>query len=335
MAKLRGNVYWTDFRVNGKRVRVSCKTADRAEAHRFEREMKARMERTGSTAMPTIKEAIDQMFREVWDKQKDARSKRYNANRLLEEIGPETLLSEVDFACLNDLQQSLIDEGNSNATVNRKLSVISAVLTRSVRVWRYLDRKPVMPQMLREGAGRTRILTKEEQQELFRQVDEYEDQYVEPMRAYWLLLLDSGCRRNEGLGVQWPDIDFEHGSVTFVETKSGKPRGVPLQDRTLRALEVLRERGYPAPFSAISKYTVRWYWDKFRSSLGMQDDPGFVVHCLRHTCATNLLDSGADIRDVQEWLGHSDLKLTQRYTHITNARLSAIRDRRDKSGGKQ
>ena len=63
-----------------------------------------------------------------------------------------------------------------------------------------------------------------------------------------------------------------------------------------------------------------------REAIGLGDDKQFVIHTLRHTCATRLLGSGVDIRTVMQWMGHSSIEQTQRYAHFIPSKLDDAAD---------
>jgi integrase/recombinase XerC len=147
------------------------------------------------------------------------------------------------------------------------------------------------------------------------------------------LLYGSGLRVAEACGLDVDELDLPRGRVA-VWGKGGKQRTVPLSDPAVASLR-------------------RWLADG-REHLATPDSPGGAVflnrrgrrltprdarrivdrragapthpHALRHTFATHLLDGGADLRVVQELLGHSDVATTQRYTHVSKERLRTVFD---------
>jgi integrase/recombinase XerC len=145
------------------------------------------------------------------------------------------------------------------------------------------------------------------------------------------LLYASGLRVSELVGLDLRDVD-RAGLTVRVLGKGGKERIVPFgaaADRALRAL--LGERGVAAGPLFLNRrggrLTVRSVHTIVRGraaavGIGRRVSP----HTLRHTFATHLLDSGADLRMIQELLGHSRLSTTQRYTHVGSDRLMKIYD---------
>ena len=158
-------------------------------------------------------------------------------------------------------------------------------------------------------------------------------------KAMWELLYGSGLRVSEMAGLNVGDIDMEEGWVVVLG-KGNKERLVPLTDpctdavRTWMAFRstMVQEYGKPdqkALFlnhraGRLSVRSVRRLIrdDLIKAGVGTQISP----HGLRHSFATHLLDGGADLRGVQELLGHASLSTTQHYTHISLGALMAAYD---------
>ena len=166
-------------------------------------------------------------------------------------------------------------------------------------------------------------------------------------RAILEVLYSTGIRRMELVGLDLTDIDPERGTLFVREGKGKKDRLVPIGERailwTLRyldhvrpklieraALRSTRYRNTKALFLTArgtrlkpTKLTDRLH--QYLVNAGIQK-PG-SVHIFRHTMATLMHDAGADIRDLQEILGHAQLSTTEIYTHVSIERLKAIHTR--------
>ena len=145
--------------------------------------------------------------------------------------------------------------------------------------------------------------------------------------AVFETLYSTGCRISEAISLRWGDIDFEKGTA-IVTGKGSKERLVILGEKALDALGRLREFALPAKsaplFLAESGKAVssRFVERRMKRYLAAADLPcDLSPHKLRHSFATHLLDAGADLRSVQEMLGHSSLSTTQIYTHVSVERL--------------
>ena len=153
-------------------------------------------------------------------------------------------------------------------------------------------------------------------------------------RAFLELLYASGLRVGELVSLDWPDLDLG-GRVLRVLGKGGKERMVPFGRPAAEALERWREvwdevRGARTEETSepvflnlrggrLSARSVRRLLDGHVTAAALA--AGVHPHTLRHSFATHLLEGGADLRVIQELLGHSSLSTTQRYTHLEVERL--------------
>jgi site-specific recombinase XerD len=154
-------------------------------------------------------------------------------------------------------------------------------------------------------------------------------------RALFELAYASGLRAEELVTLDLDAIDFDREHVR-VEGKGGKTRHVPVGEPALRAIARYRDRARPALASGdgeaalfLSKSGRRLSTSDVRRRLrvwsrrasGVSTAAGASPHALRHSFATHLLDNGADLRAIQELLGHASISTTQVYTRVESARL--------------
>jgi len=153
-------------------------------------------------------------------------------------------------------------------------------------------------------------------------------------RAILELLYSSGLRVSELVGLNLDQFDSDLGIVR-VMGKGRKERIVPVGVKAVEALKAyLEERGLSGGEDPIfinslggrlTTRSVGRLMKKYTRHAGIFRKVS--PHSLRHTFATHLLDAGADIREIQEMLGHSSLSTTQRYTHVSMGRLMEVYDR--------
>jgi len=150
-------------------------------------------------------------------------------------------------------------------------------------------------------------------------------------RSVFELLYGSGLRVGEVAGLTIERIDLDRGRV-LVMGKGSKEREIPMSDHAVEALRRYLEAGRPlmAPEGGRELfYNKRKKGFSPRDIRSMVERYGGTVlpgkrvspHTLRHSFATHLLEGGADIRAVQELLGHASVATTQRYTHVSRTRL--------------
>ncbi|MDE2217457.1 MAG: tyrosine recombinase XerC [Planctomycetota bacterium] len=145
-------------------------------------------------------------------------------------------------------------------------------------------------------------------------------------------LYSTGMRVSELAGINVTDVDFDKGLVK-VKGKGKKERLLPIGNHALHAIQLyMGKRGSdkPALFlnnrgGRLTERSVARMLEKYvkRAGINLNVSP----HTFRHSFATHLLDRGADLRSVQELLGHANLSTTQIYTHITTERLRRVYDK--------
>jgi integrase/recombinase XerC len=142
------------------------------------------------------------------------------------------------------------------------------------------------------------------------------------------LLYAAGLRVSELCGLDRGDIDLRGRTVTVLG-KGGKQRRVPIHDAAVDAVRAWFEHGRdqmdgPPEAAFVNRRGARLGPRDVRRILDRRAASPTHPHALRHTYATHLLDGGADLRVVQELLGHSSLATTQVYTHISKERLRSV-----------
>ena len=146
------------------------------------------------------------------------------------------------------------------------------------------------------------------------------------------LLLFTGCRAGEVLQRKWEDVSVEGRTMVLAETKNGKSRVVYLNDLSLAEVEKLqsyRRPGNPYLFPGKSEEgplrTVRTTFDHALKLAGLEGT-AVVIHTLRHTHASLLANMGESLETIKVSLGHSSVKMTERYAHISGGKSKAASD---------
>lgn len=126
-------------------------------------------------------------------------------------------------------------------------------------------------------------------------------------------MVNTGMRRREGLALDWRAVGADEIRIVSTEherTKSGRWRLIPLSEGARDALETLG-RGRVLP-EILPKSLSRWFEDDLRAA-----DVEGTLHDLRHTFCSHLVMSGTPLRTVQALAGHSTVKVTERYAHLS------------------
>ena len=248
--------------------------------------------------------------------------------------GPEAIRTRHVRAFLAELGQS----GLARRSIGRKLAAVRTFL-------RYLVRCGILCQDPSGGLRTPReertlpsVLTEDEAAQLLDDTAG-SDWYAVRDRAILELFYSSGLRVSELIGLDLGDVDLANG-VVLVRGKGKKERLAPLGTPAVGALrawlqvrpQVARDGFWDKEAVFLNRYGRRLSQRAVarllqkrarRSGLKKKLSP----HTLRHSFATHMLDRGADIRVVQELLGHKLLSTTQIYTHITGRRLREVYDR--------
>jgi integrase len=198
----------------------------------------------------------------------------------------------------------------SLSTANRFHAILRGIFNKA-KEWKmfYGENPASVLRLEREPVNRTRYLSEHEIKKLL--------QVCHPrLLPVVICALATGMRRGEILNLRWPDLDLEHGIIYLTETKSGKPREIPVIAK-LRAMFEEMPRTGEKVFD-IPVITLRRY---FEQAMHIACISGFRFHDLRHTFASHFIMRTGNLPALQSILGHSTPLLTQRYAHLSNSHL--------------
>lgn len=227
-------------------------------------------------------------------------------------------LKSITRSLLSELVAILLSRGDSNPTVNRKLSVVSKVLTLAADKWDILDSVPKFP-MLRETKGKRLPLSDKDYRAAITYLalgcGKHDADVAELITVAW----NSGARLGELLGLKDSDIDPINDTMSLWKTKNGDARVLPI---TPELKSILANRsGLGRPFGMLNRSTVDHTWARVRNTLGIS--PRVTFHSIRHTVVSRLLDANLGVAKVQAFVGHRNINTTMGYHHLAS---SALRD---------
>jgi site-specific recombinase XerD len=241
----------------------------------------------------------------------------------------------VDVRALRRYAASLSERGQAPASVARKLAALRALLRVQIEIGARTDNpaelvgSPKRPQWL------PRVLKRGEVAALLDRIPirtplELRD------RAMVELAYASGLRAEELVSLELDSLDFD-AELVRVEGKGGKTRLVPAGEHALQAIKRYLDRGRPALVAGpdrslflsktgrrLSTSDVRRRLRTWARQVQLEDASSVAEahpHALRHSFATHLLEGGADLRAIQELLGHATISTTQVYTRVESGRL--------------
>lgn len=241
-------------------------------------------------------------------------------------------------ATVRDLRRylaSLSEHGLAPATIARKLAALRGLLRVQVELGAREENPAELLHSPKRPRHLPRVLRPDEVASLLDRIPATTALELRD-RALFELAYASGLRAEELVSLGVKSVDFDSESVR-VEGKGSKTRLVPVGEHALRAIERYLERGRPAlaPITTeqslfLSKAGRRLSTSDVRRRLGAwarqaaATTPGVAgvhPHALRHSFATHLLEGGADLRAIQELLGHATISTTQVYTRVESGRL--------------
>lgn len=242
----------------------------------------------------------------------------------------QTPLAKIDYLTLRRFFAHLRTKQYRPRTLSRKLSSLRSFFKFLQREGLVKSNPAVLLMSPKLEKKLPNFLTEEEMQR-FVEAPPLEETSGKRDRAILEMLYSTGIRVSELVGLDVNAVDLI-GHIAKVAGKGKKERLVPVGEKALEAVKDYldtRESQSDALFlnksgSRLSDRSVRHIVDKYIGIASLQSH--ISPHVLRHSFATHLLNRGADLRSVQELLGHVNLSTTQIYTHVTTDRLKKVYD---------
>jgi integrase len=230
-------------------------------------------------------------------------------------------LDMISRSVIDRITDAKLAEGVSNATVNRPLEIVRAILRRCVNDWEWLDRAPQV-RMLKEPTRRVRFLARHEAQRLLTMLPEH-------LAAMAAFSLATGLRRANVTGLQWSQVDLVR-RLAWIHPDQAKARkaiAVPLNTEAVLIIRrrigsheshVFSFRG--KPIRQVS--TKAWYQALERAGI-----ENFRWHDLRHTWASWHVQNGTPLHALQELGGWESPEMVRRYAHFSAEHLAPYAER--------
>lgn len=377
--KRKGSDNWYyEFQFKGQTYKGTTGTANKVEAQKVELKKRDEAQENHANKAKGVKRATLKQAVDLWLAWADVNlsdprhyhgiaRKLFGVTRMKGQdvknrwgLEPSKELHQLCQADLMDLVDQRQQEGLSNATINRELSLIQSVLT-----WAK-PRRFVMPPedaltfseaKLEEGEGKLRYLTEAEEDTLLaalwdkaqkRKSPHAQDQY--DLTVLWL---DTGCRYTEATTLMWDVVDFERGSINLYRKKVGNEADLAMTSRLREVLTRRRELTEGRRFIFPAGHGSTWSREDTHRGYSphsirkTMDDVGLnrpelverfgtaTIHTFRDTFATRLVMAGLSLYKVQKLLGHTTPIMTQKYAKLLVKDVSqeavAILDRAHKA----
>ncbi len=201
----------------------------------------------------------------------------------------------------------------TTATANRQMNFLSPLLNRAKEWGDFFGENPVAKvRRRREDNRRLRFLSVDEIERLI-------DCCSDRIRPILICAMLTGMRRGEIFQLRWENIDIERKMIYILQSKSGKPRELPIGEKLSSTFKTLGPKKEGRVFG-IPEITLRAHFQKALVAARISD---FRFHDLRHTFASHFIMRTGDLPALQKLLGHSSPEMTQRYAHLAKEHLAA------------
>ena len=313
---LRDNGIWyIDITTpSGGRIRRSAGTADKTAAQELHDKLKHeswRVDKLGDKPSKTWDEACVRFIKEkahkksLADDKAKIRALTSFRGRLLTDLSRDFIMRAIDGLDV------------TNSTKNRYGALIRTILNLCAGEWEWIDKAPTIS-FKKEPRKRIRWITTDEASRLIAALP----QFYADMAEFSLM---TGLRQYNVLTLEWSQVDMQRKTAWIHpdQTKSGRPLGVPLNDRAVAVLQrqMFRHKKYvfvsdvtKRPLESINSRT----WNKALETAEISD---FRWHDMRHTWASWLVQSGVPLMDLKEMGGWETLEMVQRYAHLAPQHL--------------
>lgn len=241
--------------------------------------------------------------------------------RWLDQHLGEKCLDAITRNALDRITDAKLAEGVSNATVNRVLEIVRAVLRKCVNQWEWLDRAPNF-RMLKEPTRRIRFLAREEAQRLLAALPEH----LADMAAFSLA---TGLRRANVTGLHWTQVDLVR-RIAWVHPDQAKARKAIAVPLNAEAVVLIRKNLGKHPthvFSYKGRPIVQVSTKAWYAALEKAEIEDFRWHDLRHTWASWHVQQGTPLFALQELGGWESSEMVRRYAHLAAEHLAPYADR--------
>ena len=231
-------------------------------------------------------------------------------------------LDEITTQMVIKMMTDMRAAGYANGTCNRPVIFLRYMLNLASD-WGIpnLERNPAKKVKLFEETQRQRFLSPFEMRALINALKN--DENVQAAKAIELLLL-TGARRNEITQARWEHMNLPQKTMLVPLSKSGKPRTISLNKAACYLISKLPSRGkspwlFPSPITGKPSPALYYPWARVRKRAGLTN---LRLHDLRHSYASNLVNGGVSLYVVQQLLGHTNPRTTQRYAHLEQETLA-------------
>lgn len=333
--KKRGDMWYSDLRLNGKRVQRALNSDKRIALGMLDDlVLVRRSQRNGDTPKNVSWNFFKVRYREFSDVNKESQTiyRDEYAFGMMEKSIPLQRLDQITPEFMERLKYKWQKDGRTLSVITRAIKSIKTAM-RQAEAWKYIAPQPWHSVKVKEPQGRLHFFSIDELNALLR-----------VCHGSWLtaamVMSRAGLRRGEIFHMDWSDVDFKKGTLWVHEhpcdqcdncrarknvwlPKGHKERRVPMSQDLRAYLEALPER---TGFVLGDDRPTLQSFDVYMRRLIKKAKLKGSAHTLRHTFASHMIAGGASLQEVAAILGHSSIKMTERYAHLAqDATQNAIK----------
>lgn len=309
--------WWIKITINGKQIQRSTKTADRRKAQEFHDTLSSDIWKQAQLGEKPKYLWEDAVVR--WIQETSHKATQHDDLMHLRWLDIYLRGKKLDSITRDDIDlitHSRIKEGVTNATANRTLAVIRAILRKACNEWEWIVKAPKI-KLLPEPKRRIRWLTPDEAGRLLAELPEH-------LNAMARFTLETGLRQANVSGLTWSQVDIDRKCAWIHpdQAKAKKAIPVPLSQT---AIEIIKEQAgkhkefiFTYEGNKILNVSTR-AWRNALNRAGIED---FRWHDLRHTWASWMVQRGCPLHVLQELGGWSNYEMVQRYAHLNSDHLA-------------
>ncbi len=318
--------YFMKFQLNGQRIYESTKTSNKRLAeeiylnrrHEVINGITAASGKKNTEKEYTFADLAGKYIEWMSGRQKGAKVKGYIIGMLLKKLD-NIKLSQISIVDIEKLQGDYLKRKSKISYINKILSVLRAMLNKALD-WDMITedvlKRVRKVKQLKGENKRLRYLSEDEAEMLIDNCEGY-------LRTVVITALNTGMRKGEILGLTWSRVDLKNRIILLDKTKNGERREIPINQTLYDTLSGLT-RHIKCDYVFYNPKTQKAYDNLKRSwqtALRKSHILDFHFHDLRHTFASWLVMKGIDLTTVKELLGHKDIKMTLRYSHLSKSHI--------------
>ena len=317
----RGKSWYYDFKYRGERYTgcvgaVSKTVAKEILAKKKAEAVEGRYELPSKKPTPKLEEFAKEYFAYYRANRRPRSAERHETSyRAMRSTFGHVRLSDITPLALERYKRQRKADGVSEATINRELAFMKNLFTKAVE-WGKATENPVKKvRLYREQNARTRYLTEDEEARLLA--------FCGPqLRPLVITALHTGFRATELRSLTWTDVEINRRMITVRAgyAKNGEARSVPINQLLTDILKSVKlaNNQYERVFCTRDGTPYRSFRTAFERAVRKAGIADFTFHDLRHTFASRVVMAGVDLPTVKELLGHRDISMTMRYTHLSS-----------------